>query len=202
MIEVFADVLCPFTHVGLRRLLDRRRELGSTAVLRVRAWPLELVNGEPLAAALVAEEIHELREQIAPDLFVGFDATRFPTTALPALALAAAAYRRSPSVGELVSLALRHALFVKGRDIAAADVLADIARAHDVGPATAGDRATVDADWEEGRRRGVEGSPYFFVEDDGFFCPGLDVKRIGERLRIASDPTHFERFLARAFPAA
>ncbi len=202
MIEVFADVLCPFTHVGLRRLLDRRRELGSTAVLRVRAWPLELVNGEPLAAALVAEEIHELREQIAPDLFVGFDATRFPTTSLPALALAAAAYRRSPSVGELVSLALRHTLFEKGRDIAAADVLADIARAHDVGPATAGDRATVDADWEEGRRRGVEGSPYFFVEGDGFFCPGLDVKRIGERLRIASDPAHFERFLARAFPAA
>ena len=27
-IEVFADVLCPFTHVGLRRLVARRTELG------------------------------------------------------------------------------------------------------------------------------------------------------------------------------
>ena len=55
MIEVFADVVCPFTHVGLRRLVDRRDELGASAVLRVRAWPLELINGEPLAADLVAE---------------------------------------------------------------------------------------------------------------------------------------------------
>lgn len=66
MIEVFADVVCPFTHVGLRRLVERRHELGSSAVLRVRAWPLELVNGEPLAADVVAEEVRELREQVAP----------------------------------------------------------------------------------------------------------------------------------------
>src|SRR3954464_13451066 len=47
-IEVFADVACPFTHVGLCRLVARRRESNSDAVLWVRAWPLELVNGEPL----------------------------------------------------------------------------------------------------------------------------------------------------------
>ena len=57
----------------------------STVVLRVRAWPLELVNGEPLAADLVAEEVRELREQVAPDLFAGFDPTRFPATSLPAM---------------------------------------------------------------------------------------------------------------------
>jgi hypothetical protein len=28
VIEVFADVACPFTHVGLRRFVDRRAELG------------------------------------------------------------------------------------------------------------------------------------------------------------------------------
>ena len=26
-IEVFADVCCPFTHVGLRRIIDRRHDL-------------------------------------------------------------------------------------------------------------------------------------------------------------------------------
>ena len=48
-LEVFADVCCPFTHVGLRRIVRRRAELGrDDVVLVVRAWPLELVNGVPL----------------------------------------------------------------------------------------------------------------------------------------------------------
>src|SRR5206468_3084962 len=50
VIEVFADVRCPFTHVGLTRFVARRHELGRREPrLRVRAWPLELVNGEPLS---------------------------------------------------------------------------------------------------------------------------------------------------------
>ena len=58
VIEVFADVACPFAHVGLRRFAERRDELGRTDVaLRVRSWPLEVVNGHPLDARLVAEEI-------------------------------------------------------------------------------------------------------------------------------------------------
>lgn len=52
-VEVFADLGCPFTHVGLRRLLARRAELArDEPVLLVRAWPLELVNGQPLAPAV------------------------------------------------------------------------------------------------------------------------------------------------------
>lgn len=48
-VEVFADILCPFTHVGLRTLIDRRNEHGLTRPrLRIRAWPLEVVNGKPL----------------------------------------------------------------------------------------------------------------------------------------------------------
>ena len=45
-IEVFADVLCPFTHVGLRAVAEQRARAGrDDVVIRVRAWPLELVNG-------------------------------------------------------------------------------------------------------------------------------------------------------------
>ena len=55
-IEVFADVVCPFTHVGLRRLRGARPEGNGTKFL-VRAWPLEWVNGTPLAAELVGREI-------------------------------------------------------------------------------------------------------------------------------------------------
>lgn len=202
MIEVFADVLCPFTHVGLRRLVDRRRALGFHNLLRVRAWPLELVNGEPVAAGLVAEEVEELRDQVAPDLFAGFDATQFPTTSLPAFTLVDVAYRRSTQLGERVSLALRAALFEEGRDIGSADVLDDIATAHGLDPFVGVDRAAILADWKEGRGRGVQGSPHFFVDDEGFFCPGLEIARVGDQLQISSDPVRFEAFMSRAFAAA
>jgi len=76
VIEVFADVLCPFTHVGLKRLIAYRDEMGrDDVVLEVHAWPLELVNGELLPRDLLVEEIAELRARVAPELFAGFDPT-------------------------------------------------------------------------------------------------------------------------------
>jgi predicted DsbA family dithiol-disulfide isomerase len=200
VIEVFADVACPFTHVGLQRFVDRRRARNPAAMLRVRAWPLELVNGEPLPPELVAEEVQALREQVAPDLFTGFDPTQFPETSLPAMAVAATAYRHSDRLGERVSLALRHALFERGLNISDADVLAEIADAHRLTPAHTDDAAAPFADWHEGQRRGVQGSPHFFIGDESFFCPTLEITRVGEHLQIASDATRFEAFLARALP--
>ena len=38
--------------------------------------------------------------------------------------------------------------------------------------------AAVRADWDEGKRRGVVGSPHFFTADGGsWFCPGLAISR-------------------------
>ncbi|MGZ4737049.1 MAG: DsbA family oxidoreductase [Acidimicrobiia bacterium] len=194
MIEVFADISCPFTHVGLRRLIERRDQIGSTAVVHVKAWPLELVNGEPLSGPLVAEKVVALRSQVAPDLFRGFDPDHFPATTLPAMALEAAAYRRSPEVGERVSLALRDALFEEGRNIALPETLAEIGGAHDLAASPEDDSAVIAA-WHEGQRLGVTGSPYFFVEDTGFFCPSLDITRSGGELHIRRDVEHLEQFL-------
>ena len=202
MIEVFADVLCPFTHVGLHRVIAHRGAIGSRRLLHVRAWPLELVNGAPLDADFVADEIAQLREQVAPDLFTAFDPARFPTTSLPALSLARAAYGQSTALGERVSVALRDALFEEGRDIASTDVIAQIAAAHNVEVPDEVDRAGIVADWEEGRRRGVQGSPHFFVAGAGFFCPALEIAQDGEHLKITANPARFDAFLTRAFPAA
>ena len=131
LLEVYADVGCPFTHVGLAWVVERRRRLGrEDLAVHVRSWPLELVNGRPLDPATVADHVRELRQQVAPDLFGGFDPAAFPTTTLPALALAASAYDRGLGVGESVSLALRHALFEEGRDVSDPDVLGEVARAH------------------------------------------------------------------------
>ncbi|HET7490092.1 MAG TPA: DsbA family protein [Acidimicrobiales bacterium] len=197
-LEVFADVRCPFTHSGVRRLLERRREAGADVVLRFRAWPLELVNGEPLDPALVAEEVDAIRDQVRGDLFAGFDPGRFPATSLPALALADAAYGVDVATGEGVSLALRDACFEQGRDIADAEVLRQIAGAHGVG-GPIDDQHGVVRDWKEGQERGVEGSPYYFVGEAGFFCPALHIEKVDGRFRLANATDEFEAFLARAF---
>ena len=61
IIDVYADIWCPFAHVGIRRVTDRRDALGVDTRLRVRAWPLELVNGKPMDAAFIGEEVVEIR---------------------------------------------------------------------------------------------------------------------------------------------
>ena len=199
-IEVFADVCCPFTHVGLRRLVERREALGRDDVrLRVRAWPLELVNDAPLDANFIAEEVDEIREQVATDLFTGFDVAAFPSSSLPSLALAAKAYEVSPAAGEQVSLALRDALFEQGRDVGADDVLVEIAAAAGVGMPDRADHQRVLDDWAEGRGRGVIGSPHFIVADAGFFCPALDVERVDGHLQIRADQAAFDAFVDRCF---
>ena len=59
-LEVFADISCPFTHVGLKRFthVGLKRVVHELAAsdgqidIVVRAWPLEWVNGAPLEARL------------------------------------------------------------------------------------------------------------------------------------------------------
>jgi predicted DsbA family dithiol-disulfide isomerase len=183
-VEVYADIWCPFTHVGLKRLVARREEIGVALDIRAKAWPLELVNGAPLGSDVVAEEIDELRAEVATGLFVHFDEDNFPDTTLPALALAEAAYEMDPTLGEAVSLAHRDALFEQGRDVSDPEVLAEIASAHGVPPAQDSHSEAVRELWEEGKTRGVIGSPHFFTPSGGFFCPALDIERVDGRLRI------------------
>jgi len=193
-IEVFADVVCPFTHVGLRRLVERRAELGAVFAVRVRAWPLELVNRGPLDADAVAEKVAVLRATVAPDLFGGFDREAFPYTSLAALALVAAAYRRDAATGERASLLVRDALFERGIDISGAHALQRIAQQLGVHvPLDAED--DVLGDWREGRRRGVIGSPHFFVGGRDYFCPALRIDHVDGKLRIEPDQRAFDAFI-------
>ena len=198
VIEVFADVRCPFTHVGLRRLVERREAQSARVTLHVRAWPLELVNGAPLDANLIDEEIRALRAQVAPDLFTGFSPATFAATSLPALALTAAAYDRDLGTGEAVALALRWALFEEGRDIADPEVLGDVARRFDVtwSEGHAADRVL--DEWSDGSDRGVVGSPHFFVAGEGWFCPVLDISHEGGDLRVSGRTVALDALLERA----
>src|SRR5450631_4151957 len=99
-VEVFADVGCPFAHAGLHRFRAYRQQRGMIEpILRVRAWPLELVNGKALDGRSLTPKIKALRADVASDLFAGFDEHRFPATTLPAMAAEAAAYRVDLEVG-------------------------------------------------------------------------------------------------------
>jgi predicted DsbA family dithiol-disulfide isomerase len=178
VIEVYADIWCPFTHVGLRTVVRRRSELGRGDVaIRVRSWPLELVNNSPLDVDTTAAHVEELQERVAPNLFAGFDPNHFPRTTLPALALASAAFRKDNRAGEAVSLALRDALFEEGRDISRPDVLNDVAQIYGVSDVGAIDEAEVLADWHQGESRGVKGSPHFFCGEVDAFCPSLTITK-------------------------
>ena len=199
-IEVFADVACPFAHAGLRRFVAERSRRGVAApTLRVRAWPLELVNEAPHSGEHLAPEIEALQAEVAPDLFRGFDPATFPRTTLPTLAAAAAANRASPEQGEAFSLAVREALWEHGVDVADEDVLLHLAQELDVPAPTADDRAVVRADLAAGRSRGVDGSPHWFTASDDFFCPSLDITETDGGMRVRFDQPAFDAFIASAF---
>ena len=197
-VEVFADIWCPFAHVGIKRFVRRRWAARRDGLfLHVRAWPLELVNGKGLDADHVAHQIQDLRRQVSPHLFTGFDPRRFPTTTLPALDLVDDAYRLGLRVGERASLAVRDALFERGDDISDAGVLDRLRVDLALGAPDPGARRRVLADWADGRDRGVVGSPHFFVGDADYFCPTLRIERVDERRLIQIDAQRFEEFFAR-----
>lgn len=200
IVEVFADVTCPFAHVGLRRFVARRAASGLAGpILHVRAWPLEFVNGELLERDLVAQHVDELRTQVAPDLFHGFDPELLPMSSMPAFKLIAAAYEVSDAVGEHVSLQVRDALFEHGRDISDPDVLRDVAaREGVVAPSPVAEQAVL-RDYEDGRQRGVRGSPEFFLEGRGWYCPSLHIENVDGTLRIEPDLEAVEAFLTACF---
>jgi 2-hydroxychromene-2-carboxylate isomerase len=200
MLEVFAEIACPFAHAGLARFHAFREERGlAEPALRVRAWPLELVNDEPFDGATVTPKVEALRTDVATDRFGGFDPDRFPATSLPALISEAAAYRTGADVGERFSLAVRAALFDDGEDVSNPDVLRRIRATCGVDDPTSDDEAAVHADYAEGQRRGVVGSPHFFTYDGSFFCPSLQIEHDDTGYDISFDRAGFERFVATVF---
>ena len=195
-IDVWADIVCPFAHVGLRRMTAARDARSHPARLRIRAWPLELVNGELSPANEVAEKVAALRDGVSPDLFAGFDEETWPATSLPALALTAIAYDRSLDTGEQLALAVRDRLFEDGLDISDHDVLGTIANDHGIEPPSSSE--VVLRDYELGRLRGVRGSPHFFVGTEDSFCPTLDIEH-EDGLTVRYDAESFDEFTDLAF---
>ena len=202
LIEVFADIWCPFTHVGLRAVDEQRTLTGRFDVaIRVRAWPLELVNGAPLDPATTATHVEHLREQVAQTMFTDFRVDHFPTSTLEALALVERAYRTDVGLGERASFALRDALFEHGQDISERGVLTNIAVHLGIELPDEVDREAVVADWRQGQERGVRGSPHFFGGETDSFCPSLQITKDPEHgVSIERDASRLTAFLEKCLP--
>lgn len=185
-IEVFADINCPFTHVGLKVIAAEIAAAGMPMNVWVRAWPLEWVNGSPLEVDAVAEKVAALTSQLGVHDFDGFCRDTWPATTIPALNLVDAAHRRDAVTGFAVSVRLRTMLFEEGRDIADAHVLAEVADSFGLPRPDVTPTAGVEADYAEGKRRGVRGSPDFWVEGKEFFCPSLDIGHDADGLLTAA----------------
>jgi predicted DsbA family dithiol-disulfide isomerase len=202
ILEVYADIACPFAYVGLRRLITARADAQRYDVpIEVQPWPLELVNGTPLNPQTTATHVAELRDQIAPELFSGFDPANFPNTTLPALALVHVANQLDPAIGLAVDQALRTALFEHGLDVSDPAVLHAIAYEYALPEPTPADAAAVQALYQTGRTRSVQGSPHFFYRDYAAFCPSLAISADpGPGLTIAFDTSALDELVTYCFP--
>ena len=196
VIEVFADLWCPFAYVGLTAARSTIDALGHHEVaLWVRSWPLELINGTPMDPDKAAGNAADLRDSVAPTLFCSVDTEHFPTTTLPGLALIHSAYERNPELGERASFLIRHALFDEGRDISDPQVLGELSGELGLGVVTAHDRAGVASEYAEGQRRGVIGSPHFFCGSNDHFCPSLEISHLEGVRQIQLQAAELTAFL-------
>ena len=74
VVEVFADVTCPFAHVGLRRFVtEREARVPRSPCCGSEPGRWSWSNGEPLDPGVVARHVDELREQVAPEQFQRFE---------------------------------------------------------------------------------------------------------------------------------
>lgn len=200
-IEVFADITCPFTHLGLGLVAARVADAHLDVEIRVRAWPLEWVNGVGLDADATAQKIDALRAQLGEDHFAGFRADRWPDTTVPALNLAAEAYAAGQAKGLDVSLELRTLLFEQGVDISDHDLLNELAKRHRLGDVGVEPHPDVVVDYREGLSRSVTGSPHFWIDDKDFFCPSLTIgHEPGGALTARFDPAGLAEFMSNIDP--
>ncbi|MFC4942142.1 DsbA family oxidoreductase [Pseudonocardia sp. GCM10023141] len=186
-IEVWSDLLCPFSYVAVLRLRRARARLGLDAQVRLEhhTFPLELFDGphprrgtDTEAVALGAIEPEAaFRVWTAPD-------DQYPHTVLLAAEAVHAASAQSPVAGEDLDLALRRAFWTDSRSISHRQVILDVAAtvpAVDVDElATALDsgtfRSAITADWAVARTDAIPASPTLrFADGTTISNPGIAV---------------------------
>jgi predicted DsbA family dithiol-disulfide isomerase len=210
VVTIWSDVHCPWATTAIHRLRRARERDGLDVEFRLRAWPLELVNGEVDGRDALLLEVGVL-STYEPEIFSAYQNDAWPSTFLPAHELVAAARRvHGPRTAEDVDYALRLSFFRDSVDISlrpglerALQLAAGFGSDLDAQAVLAewdcgGPRADVLADFRESKDAGVQGSPHVFWPDGsdsvnpGF--SGLQMQRGIPRIG-AADPREPARLL-------
>lgn len=205
-IDVFADVVCPWCHLGERRLTAALERIDATEAVQVRwrAFQLDPSAPEepgPLRPVLqrrygpgALDAMTERLRDAGPEVGIEFRFDRVRrVNSLAALRLVAwADETEGPDAGRRLLDRLFRAYFTEGGDISdpssltrwAADAGLDAALAAEALAARSG-AARVDADLADAAERAVTGVPTFVI-DDGWAIPGAqDVDTMASLLRRA-----------------
>ncbi|MBA2697070.1 MAG: DsbA family protein [Actinobacteria bacterium] len=215
-VQVWSDIGCPWATAALLRLYAARERLGLATEITVdhRAFPLELVNGQPTPRHILDAEIPVVG-RLAPDF--GWSVWRgpaehYPVTTLIGLEAVQAAKAQGLHVSEQVDMSLRRALFVDSRCIS---IRAEVERAVRACPDVHADalladldsgraRADVTEQWRVAESDHIQGSPHLFLADGtSVHNPGItkhwsDEPGRGFPVIDHDDPTVYDALLRRA----
>jgi predicted DsbA family dithiol-disulfide isomerase len=123
----WTEYYCPWSYVAAVRLHTIMPEFQGRATLRIRPFPLEVIDDESAPRDILEQEwwlaaIQEPAADFAP--FAGDD---WPTTTLPVFEAAWCAARQGDDAHREFDLRARRAFFAEGRNFARRDVLREIA---------------------------------------------------------------------------
>ena len=191
-IQVWSDLLCPFTHVAIHRVMAARDKLGLTGKVRIdhHTFPLELFNGPHPRPGTDSEAVG--LGQIEPDagfrLWTGPE-WEYPSTVLLAAEAVHAAKAQGLGPSEDLDRALRFAFWTHSRSISHRSVILEVAKetgtvdvdalaeALDSGK----HRADVMSDYTIAQSDEVSGSPHLFLADGYSVAnPGITVHWQGD----------------------
>ncbi len=215
-IAIYADITCPWAHLAVHRLHERRRDLGLTGRVAFdpRAFPLELINDQPTPKKTLDAEIPvvgALDPTAGWQIWQGPEA-EYPVTSLPALEAVEAAKWQGSRVAEDLDRALRRAFFAESRSISMRHEILDVAagvEGLDVGALRAAlengsARAAVTRDHVISETDLVEGSPHLFLPDGSDVSnPGIEMHWEGDHgegfpVVDSDDPSIYDEVLHRA----
>jgi predicted DsbA family dithiol-disulfide isomerase len=186
-IEVWSDLLCPFAHIAIHRVVTARAELGLDDQVQLdhHTFSLELFDGphsrpgtdsEAVGLGQIAPEL-EFRLWTAPDW-------TYPANVLLAAEAVHAAKTQGLRASEDLDRALRKAFWTSSQPIGDHNTILSVARSVSTvdSEALAGElaagthRPNVMADHQIARTDRVKGSPHLFLPDGtSLHNPGIDV---------------------------
>lgn len=192
----WGEYYCPWTYVATVRLQAVAPEYRGRVRLRLRAFPLELIDGTSAPRDILEQEwwLAALQEPAAS--FAPYRSDDWPTTTLPAFEAAWCASQQGDDAFTEFDRRLRRAFFAESRNIGRRETMLEIAAEAGLdmprfGRAFAGEdaRAAVLAEARIGRERyRVEGTPTTMLPDGTRLEHPLVEPRMEDRIVVGVAP--------------